>query len=52
MSIKFNAGENDFTDSSSPAKGAGWGFNTSKRPTAMDENNIKIKGHIMGPQTV
>jgi hypothetical protein len=49
MTIMFNAGDAAAGDFDAKGKGSGWGFNTAKRPTAMDENNIKIKGNILGP---
>ena len=51
MSIKFNcqAADDEFDG---PVQNGNWGLNTQKRPTAIDENHFKIKGHILGPQTV
>jgi hypothetical protein len=49
MTVKFNTEGMD--DDSFGGDGGGWGFNTQKRHTAMDENYIKIKGHVLGPQT-
>ena len=48
MTIKFNSDSNDqefYND--------GWGIQSkSRKPSAMDKNHFKIKGHIFGPHTV
>lgn len=43
--MKFNATGGDDQD------GGNWGLGTQRRPQAFDENYIKVKGHVLGPQT-
>lgn len=49
MMVKFNDGSED-TDSIG-GQGAGWGFNSQRRPTAMEENFIRFNGHFLGSET-
>lgn len=47
VSVKFNA-----AGGSEPAGDGNWGFGTQQRKAqAMEENHVKVKGHIFGPQT-
>lgn len=46
MSVKFN------TSPEGAAGDASWGLGTNQRkPQAVEENHVKVKGHVFGPQT-
>lgn len=44
MSVKFNCASGD-----GDGESAGWGLNSQRRPTALDENHVKVKAHAFGP---